>query len=389
MQVFNTLMWCADDDSQQQSSDDKSVRSNVVIEDVLTTDDDLGPTCACSAVDLKQAGCLHTEVPGIHYLGLGKPNDKTCTCVDHDTGAVVKRLHCRLCALPVQDKDKLEAATADGCFLGTVGFYQPVCWWVRNVRIFDSGSKKCFERMRRVDMRVEYGVRAYDGYSEYDDDRYDKYDRAAMRGAVKHEKTFAEHYFESKALRRQGAKAKQMRGNDFRVAVKANASNGGSKSSSGSLNSRGNSKVPQVQHLEHACLSRVHSGSNVDGFVNVIDAATVENEAYRRVAFDKFAVGDDHESEEQRCADFAVDVDITNCAVSGAGAAQLSTTWTDPSFDKSQPSFYYLRVLENPTCRWSTWDAIRNGVPPRAGLATQLQERAWSSPVWFDPSDRR
>ena len=147
---------------------------------------------------------------------------------------------------------------------------------------------------------------AYDSYSEYDDDRNDKYDRSAMRGAVKHEKTFAERYFESKALGRQGAKAEQMRGNDFSVAIEAGASNGGSESSSGSLNSGGNSKAPQVQHLERACLSRVHSGSNVDGFVNMIDAATVENEAYNRVMFDELANGyTDFEGEERRRADFA------------------------------------------------------------------------------------
>ena len=148
-------------------------------------------------------------------------------------------------------------------------------------------------------------MHAYDGYSEYDDSRYDEFDRAAMRGAVKHEKTFAKRYFESKARGRQGAKTKRMRGNDFSVTVEAGASNGCSKLSSGSLDSGGNSKAPQVQHLERAYLSRVHSGSNVNGFVDVIDAATVENEACRRAAFNEFAVGGDHEGEEQRRADFA------------------------------------------------------------------------------------
>ena len=48
------------------------------------------------------------------------------------------------------------------------------------------------------------------------------------------------------------------------------------------------------------------------------------------------------------------------------------------------PSFYYVRVLENPTCRWSTWDAIRAGVMPRPDLEETLQERAWSSPIWIE-----
>jgi hypothetical protein len=60
--------------------------------------------------------------------------------------------------------------------------------------------------------------------------------------------------------------------------------------------------------------------------------------------------------------------------------------WRDPDFDPAQRAFYYVRVLENPTCRWSTWDAIRAGVAPREGLPTTLQERAWSSPIWYRPS---
>jgi hypothetical protein len=46
-------------------------------------------------------------------------------------------------------------------------------------------------------------------------------------------------------------------------------------------------------------------------------------------------------------------------------------------------AFYYVRVLENPTCRWSTWDALRFDLKPRPGVPTTIQERAWSSPIWF------
>ena len=84
-----------------------------------------------------------------------------------------------------------------------------------------------------------------------------------------------------------------------------------------------------------------------------------------------------------RCPDNGATVDLATCAISAdVGAAQLGATWTDPTWDGPVNAFYYARVLENPTCRWSTWDAIRAGVPPRQGLAATLQERAWTSPVW-------
>ena len=91
------------------------------------------------------------------------------------------------------------------------------------------------------------------------------------------------------------------------------------------------------------------------------------------------------DTETHRCPDNGARVDISTCAISGNGAAQLQTVWRDPDFDPSERAFYYARVLENPTCRWSTWDAIRAGVPPRSDLATTIQERAWSSPIQYQP----
>ena len=54
--------------------------------------------------------------------------------------------------------------------------------------------------------------------------------------------------------------------------------------------------------------------------------------------------------------------------------------------DPGQRAFYDARALENPTCRWSTWDAIRAGVPPLSDFSKTLQERAWSSPIQYRPA---
>ena len=85
-----------------------------------------------------------------------------------------------------------------------------------------------------------------------------------------------------------------------------------------------------------------------------------------------------------RCPDNGSLVDITDCSISSdVGANELKTVWTDDSFNPSVKAFYYVRVLENPTCRWSTWDAIKTGNEPREDLKKTIQERAWSSPIWY------
>ena len=89
-----------------------------------------------------------------------------------------------------------------------------------------------------------------------------------------------------------------------------------------------------------------------------------------------------------RCPDNGAMVDLGDCSIStDRGANELKVFWQDPQFDPDINASYYVRVLENPSCRWSTWDAIRAKVEPRQGLPLTIQERAWSSPIWVYSSN--
>ena len=67
------------------------------------------------------------------------------------------------------------------------------------------------------------------------------------------------------------------------------------------------------------------------------------------------------------------------------GAGELATVWSDPDFDPDQRAFYYARVIEIPTPRWSTHDAFRFGVEIPEGAPVSVQDRAYTSPIWYTP----
>ena len=79
-------------------------------------------------------------------------------------------------------------------------------------------------------------------------------------------------------------------------------------------------------------------------------------------------------------------VDVENATYTNTiGAVELKTVWTDPEFDPGLHAFYYARVLEIPTPRWTTIQAKQLGIAPPDVVAATLQERAWSSPIWYTP----
>jgi hypothetical protein len=115
-----------------------------------------------------------------------------------------------------------------------------------------------------------------------------------------------------------------------------------------------------------------------------VDAQGKSHESVRDIAC---ADGAAVNARTQRCPDNGASVDLRSCALSSdKGAAELAVRWRDPEFDPARPAFYYVRVIENPSCRWTTWDAIRRGVAPPAQVPATLQERAYTSPIWINPA---
>ncbi len=112
-----------------------------------------------------------------------------------------------------------------------------------------------------------------------------------------------------------------------------------------------------------------------------------ENGENREMIYDvACAGGAEPDVATRRCPDNGATVNLKNCKTNNkTGASELKTLWNDPDFMPGQQVAYYVRALENPKCRWSTWDAVRNGTPPNPDMHATLQDRVWTSPIWVQP----
>ena len=94
------------------------------------------------------------------------------------------------------------------------------------------------------------------------------------------------------------------------------------------------------------------------------------------------------DSLKHRCLHAAPGPDPSTCKVAAdAGARELVASWVDPDFEAGEHALYYARVLQVPSCRWSSFDALRLGQAPPVGLPVTIQERAVTSPIWIVPTN--
>ena len=99
------------------------------------------------------------------------------------------------------------------------------------------------------------------------------------------------------------------------------------------------------------------------------------------------AVSDDRVITNNQVALVGNTVDVKTATYTNTiGDAELATVWTDPEFDSSVRAFYYVRVLQIPTPRHTLYASVALGEEPMEGYPTSIQERAYSSPIWYTPN---
>ena len=108
----------------------------------------------------------------------------------------------------------------------------------------------------------------------------------------------------------------------------------------------------------------------------------IEDGEEKQQVWDVVCAGGRNPDTNGKCPATEATVDIDTCVSSGEGAAELQTTFSDPSYSPDQIAFYYVRVFENPSCRWTTALANKAGADRPEDVPATVQHRAWSSPIW-------
>jgi hypothetical protein len=126
-------------------------------------------------------------------------------------------------------------------------------------------------------------------------------------------------------------------------------------------------------------------GANIDRIQIIKGWVNAKGEPQDRV-FDVVWSGNRSPGADGKLPSVGNTVDVTKATYTNTiGAAELMGTWTDKDFDPKQGALYYVRVLLIPTPRWSTYDAVRANLPLLKDVPATVQERAWSSPIWYTP----
>jgi hypothetical protein len=121
--------------------------------------------------------------------------------------------------------------------------------------------------------------------------------------------------------------------------------------------------------------------------IQVVKGWTQNGQSFERV-FDVVWSGDRKPDKwSGRVPPIQSTVDLATATYTNSvGSAELKTVWADPEFDASLHAFYYARVIEIPTPRWTLIQAVKSGLPPPDVVPLTGQERAWTSPIWYTPS---
>jgi hypothetical protein len=148
----------------------------------------------------------------------------------------------------------------------------------------------------------------------------------------------------------------------------------------GGLSPGEGSQSPIFATWVHRDIGRADSGEGLLQRIQIVKGWVGDDGSFHQAIHD--VAGD---------PDSGADVDLQTCQPRGPGADQLCAVWRDPDFDPDRAAVYYVRVVENPSCRWSTRRCLALPEAERPDGCTDprvpktVQERAWSSPIWVEP----